>query len=362
MNRRVLLLVISLIISNSTAHFKSLSHFAIKGIIDEYYSSNDHQIQVVNFGTRNEAAENTIEKLFKLSSTSISIQLSNHAFSSRIRLNISSILLFDSPEHFNRLKNTIMWQPNSKTTFRHLVYFPKGEIKDIETFQSAYIHAIDFLVDESRNSIKLVTAFLFSPGACRKIRINVINRFTRGRMKWENSNFFLEKFKDFHKCNISVGYNKHSVHEVYSILANQLNFRLFKSKKKSFLDDQFSFLYSSLVPVLMERANVFITDIEIKKMYIPPGELFGVYEKMVLPFDTGAWIAIFLTLLLVFSGIFIIKRFPKEIQAAIFGTNNPSPLMNFISIFLNGGQHSILIKNAPRFFLFIVIFWSLIIR
>jgi hypothetical protein len=61
-------------------------------------------------------------------------------------------------------------------------------------------------------------------------------------------------------------------------------------------------------------------------------------------------------------GIQIIKFLPRRIKEFIFGKNNSAPMTNFISILINGSQHTVLIKNSSRYILLMFMVWSLIIR
>jgi hypothetical protein len=93
-----------------------------------------------------------------------------------------------------------------------------------------------------------------------------------------------------------------------------------------------------------------------------PGEIYGDYEKMLLPFDGFTWTGIILVILAGLVVIFIINCFKPSNQELIFGRNNRSPLMNFISIILNGGQANSVVETVPRMLLVLFIFWSLIFR
>jgi hypothetical protein len=108
--------------------------------------------------------------------------------------------------------------------------------------------------------------------------------------------------------------------------------------------------------------NLYTTDIEMSRIYIPPGELYTDYEKMLLPFDTSIWIATALMIVDAIVTILAIKLKPPEIQEVFFGEKNRSPLMNFIAILLIGSQPSKKAGNVPRILLITMIFWSLIFR
>jgi hypothetical protein len=108
--------------------------------------------------------------------------------------------------------------------------------------------------------------------------------------------------------------------------------------------------------------SLYTTHIEATRIYIPPGEVYGDYEKMLLPFDTPTWIAIALMIIVSVLTILAIKLKPLRSQKIIFGENNRSPFMNFVAIVLNGSQINNMTGNVPRIFLLTMIFWSLIFR
>jgi hypothetical protein len=74
--------------------------------------------------------------------------------------------------------------------------------------------------------------------------------------------------------------------------------------------------------------DIHILDIEPRKIFIPPGEVYGEYEKMQLPFDAATWIGIVITLFVSSLAIFLIKMFCRSNQEIFFGRNNGSPFMN----------------------------------
>jgi hypothetical protein len=251
-----------------------------------------------------------------------------------------------------------MFQPNLLKRHRHLIYIHNATIETVEITKSRhfFIDRVDFLVNETENSIDLVTAFMFSPGVCRENKFRVVDRFTRYNRKWENQNFFVEKYKNLHGC--PINFANHSGHLVLEkIFANTLNFDYRVNNQRDAL--AFYYIQSSTYEHI---DGTFVVNIETKMVYIPPGELYGNYEKMFLPFDAGAWIAIGVTILTVFLGILVIKMFSKRVQDRIFGRNNSSPCVNFISILLNGSQISNLDESWPRFFMILFVLWSLIIR
>jgi hypothetical protein len=98
------------------------------------------------------------------------------------------------------------------------------------------------------------------------------------------------------------------------------------------------------------------------QIFIPPGEVYSEFEKMHLPFDKPTWIGIAVMLVAGVVIISLIKCLSLKNQELILGKNNKSPLMNFISIILNGDNTDNLIENVPRMLMMMFIIWCLIFR
>jgi hypothetical protein len=362
MIRRAVLCLFVVICSTATGRIpESFAPHAIKAVIDEYFAQNVFEIEVVIFGKDHGQAEKIIEKLLRLEISTIPMKISKttgeHS-ADKLKLDKPSILLFDSPENFRKNKHRIVFQHGQVVFHPHLVYIPNATMDDIQVVANRN-YTIDktiFLVNETRDSIELATSFMFTPDACHRNQFKVINRFTRHRKQWENSNFFLEKYKNFYGCPLDFGLNNKTTFE------KELNYTVKLSGKEVFVNDTMTY---SVIKILTHKSLVagsFIVEMNPRKIYIPPGELYGDYEKMLLPFDRFTWIAIAMTTLVSILTILAIKLKPPEIQNVVFGEGNRSPLMNFISILINGPQHGNLRQNAPRIWLLTFLFWSMIFR
>jgi hypothetical protein len=336
---------------------ESLAPSAIKSVIDEYFARNVHEIEVISFGTRQGQAEETIEKLLRFGQQLMPMGITRDARellqSDELNLSQSSILLFDSVKNYKETQKRIDFQPQQIKRLHHLVYIHNATIDDIQMpfNESSLIDNIDFLVNETRHSIELATAFLFTPDACHSNQFKVINRFTRQSKQWENSNFFVEKYSNFHRCPMKFSTNR-------PFLATELNVTVKHKKGKMSMGRSIMFCFEYLPGEMMDLFNVYVTDIEPRKIFIPPGELYGEYEKMLLPFDNPTWIALAVTILVSILMILAIKLLPLEIQNVIFGRNNRSPLMNFFDIMLNGGQYPTIMENTSRILFMTLILWS----
>jgi hypothetical protein len=330
----------------------SLVPHAIKGILDKYHSKNIQDIQILNFGEKKGKGDEIVNNLLKLE---------NH---SSFVLNASSILIFDSFQNARRSVKRVTLQPFPNKRLNHLIHIHGAEMIEIKGFrdQNATIDRVDFLYNNERDdAIDIMVAFMFSPKMCRTNFFKTVDRFKRKEMQWMTRRFFVEKYKDFHGCPIRFSSSSSNVPLLYEVFAKHLNFRRLATSKKNF-DDEFEFQYIYYVNIRSDLLTCYVDNIQASKIFIPPGELYGDYEKIFLPFDSGAWIAIALTILMVVSAITAFKVLSPNNMEIYFGKNNKYPMLNFVSILLNGCQHTSLVSNVPRMFLMIFLFWSLVIR
>jgi hypothetical protein len=148
---------------------------------------------------------------------------------------------------------------------------------------------------------------------------------------------------------------------LYEEFSKALNFKIFETNKVD-VNEITTFIFGFYFKFYSPQTNTHIVHIEQRKLFIPPGELYGDYEKMFLPFDSLTWTAIGVLVLFVTSAILAMKLMPLSFQNLMFGRNTRSPLLNFISILINGSQDGTMIENAPRIVFATFLFWSMIFR
>jgi hypothetical protein len=182
---------------------ESLAPLAIKGVIDGYYAKNEKDVHLLNFGTTNGKANKVIDDCFKIGGSPMPFKINTvTTLSSWFLLRRPTVLFFDSLVNFAENLKWIVFQIGFNISAPHLVYIHGATLDDIQ-IASNKNHTIDktiFLVNETPHSIALATAFLFTPQACHTNQFKVINRFTRTQMRWENSNFFVFKYRNLLGC------------------------------------------------------------------------------------------------------------------------------------------------------------------
>lgn len=354
---------------------------AINNLLNDFFAKGSLKIDLIYYVDVSKKSEIDFDDLLRNKNDSISFQISavDHGNSWKNKLNISSLLIFDSAKTFQETRDNITWLSNKRIRYQHLVYVPDLTISDLEVIEDGFsIDNVNFLMNETDKSIDLVSGFMFTKEKCHQNQFVTINRFNGETERWENSNFYPNKYQNFHECNLSFGLQtfrqislKHVSEETFIELAEHFNFKLdykylelpifvegIKSNAFDLFDTEEGFhgdlLWITSAPFAFERIS----------FCIPPGEPYTAFEKMILPFDSDVWIGIFATFLIGLTTIQVISFTSVKVQNFVFGRNIRTPTLNLVNIFifLNGAQPLSPKRNFARFLLTLFIIWSLIIR
>ena len=279
-----------------------------------------------------------------------------------------SIVFFDSVEKFKALARNISWNSN---LHQHLVYVPGLTISDIiETLSDGFlIDEVNFLMNETLNSIDLVTSFMFTEQACRVQQLKTINRFNSNTSKWDGSIFYPKKYQNFHDCELTIskveGIHSGVFHLMELIFETGLNAFINEAHQECIDSDDcdLTSIQSFLLPLdfksyVLANPHAFDTYTYI----VPPGEPYTDLERMFMMFDTETWIAISATLLIGLLATLSLHFVSTKVRNIIAGRDIQSPTMNLISIFLSGGQVTTPRGFFARFLFTLFLMWSLIIR
>lgn len=356
----------------------SLVSNAISEILFEHFAKQAWKVDLIHYGEKSVKSEIVIDKVMRTKSASIIFQLSSGGSINtwKTKLNISTILLFDSVETFKRIGRNISWHTHGTGEYRrtiryqHLVYVPNATVSDIvDTIKNTLASdVVGFLMNESTKSIDLMSLFMFTQRQCNKNQLITINRFNTS-MKWENSSFFPQKYRNLRGCPLKVamawlpGMKIQIPHRIILDFAESANFSIDRVDLNNDIHTDESltiFAAERECDRIFEMSHPY--DVNKVVLFIPPGQLHTPLEKMFLMFQLEFWIAIAVTLMIAIAAIQVINLTSAKIQNFVFGRANRTPTMNLVSIFLNGSQFKVPGRNFARFLLMLFIFWSLIIR
>ena len=362
----------------------SIVPYAIKSIIDEHFAklsaSHPGNVDIVCIGDETKEFLVLMDLLVKLKIVNVNIKIKKIKSSDKtchngkqLKLDESSILFFDSKDRFKDCSYNILWTPYLAERRQHLVYVPSLSTSDISAAfpktNAFFIDQVSFLMNEDKNSIELVSGFMFTAQACRQLQLKLINRFDANAEKWENSIFYPKKYRNFHSCRFftSRGSSSNKKHgELYDIIfGNILNAEVYHIAKTL---DKCKECQLTLHTVLLDlgkydywitaNPHVFITH----NFVVPPGEPYSDLERMFMMFSADLWTAIGITLLIGILVTLSLNLVSAKVKKFIAGRDIQSPTMNLVSIFLTGGQVRTPGRNFARFLFTLFVIWSLIIR
>ena len=353
--------------------------YAINAIIEEHFVNLETypgRVDIFFIGKYNFEFSEFMNKLLKIKSANTKVTISktelNKIYSNK-QLGDSSIVVFDSVEKFVKNASTLIWTSNKRYRNHQLVYVPGLTTSDIvKTFQNGYlIDHVNFLMHETDNSIELVTAYMFTPQACKKLQLKTINRFDLQTLEWDNSIFYPNKYENFYGCELIVTKNSDNFFGFiyYNLLEmtfkEQLNAKLTHSsydtwdcERCDLISYETSLLFDEFVAGVVSDAVSFHSF----RILIGPGEPYTDLERMFMMFDFQLWVAIAVTFFIALIATLALSFTSRKFRNIIVGRYNQNPTVNLISTFLSGSQYRTPGRNSARFLLILFIIWSLIIR
>lgn len=289
-----------------------------------------------------------------------------------IELEFSTVLIFNSLQEFNKTYPKIIWKPSKWRSYRHLVYVNNTTVQDLVDCDLTGwdIDNVAFLVDKTEKSISLVTSFMFTEKKCRDTQLVTINCFNKNTMKWANNNFYPRKYRNLHKCPVSVGktdqHQSSSFDEVIREMSKVLNFKVESILCKT-IDDLVELLRNRSCDFLRLPVNPYffqpiVLSFESGAFVVPPGSSLDKTEKLLWPFDAETWTWIVYTFTSSLVIIQIICLLSKRSKELCFGQSIHSPTMNLLSIFFCGSQTRVPGNSWARTIFLTFVVWSLIIR
>jgi hypothetical protein len=341
---------------------------AINDVLREFPT----RVDLIYFGKSHGPSEYLVQNILRGSNASKMVEVSN----GNTRLNVSSILIFDSVQNFKNICKDIKWLSNPKVRHRHLVYAPNVSVSDVsESIKDGFdIDNVGFLMNETETSIELVSSFMFTEKKCKANQLKTINRFSVKRtMQWKKSIFYPKKYQDFHSCSLSVCYDQRiGLKAIERTIIHQLSdFYNFKIVIKAFdAMNKTAAIAGNCDLVMLQIPNTrdtrYIVSVTLEsqnlKFVVPPGNPYSTFEKMFMMFDIQLWIAIIATLFACCGTIQVVNLMSPKVQDFVFGSKIQTPTLNLFNTFLCGGQNKTPGRNFARFVLMLFILWSLIIR
>jgi hypothetical protein len=192
-----------------------LALHSLTGVLSEYFANVVSTVNVFYYG-KSGLSEKLAQSLLKknLNGLYVNVVRGSEEAQWKTQLKTSSILVFDSVKVFKEACENIEWQGDPKNRYKHLVYVPHLKESDIvESIKNGFeIDNVDFLMNETPQSIELVASFMFTAEKCRDNQLKTINRFTRSNKSWKNSDFYPRKYQNLYNCSLTVAKSSYPGH------------------------------------------------------------------------------------------------------------------------------------------------------
>ena len=359
---------------------ESVVPYAINSIIEQHFANlgtSPGRVDILYFGYDKRKFSKLIDKLLKIKSEEFAIRV----FEVKLKtyewffIRHSSIVFFESVEIFKADAAKLWWVTKERHQNQHLVYVPGLTTSDIsDTYKNGFnIDHVNFLMLETDNLIELVTAYMFTPQACKQLQLKAINRFGIQTLEWENSIFYPKKYENFYGCELTVASTKiNPIHSnvfnlLKTIFEEQLNAKI---TLKTIVEYRWNFEGCDLSTEEYSILNFYLEDLTVSDpilyhnyhFVVGSGEPYTDLERMFMMFDFELWIAISVTFGIALFTTLMLRFVSRQVRNFIVGRNVRNPTMNLLSIFLTGSQVQAPGRNFARFILMLFIVWSLIIR
>jgi hypothetical protein len=306
-----------------------------------------------------------------------------------------------SKYHANLIPSIYNFHGEFLIIMRHAKF---NEMKYIfEIMWRLFIYNVNIIYQNENNDEIMIATFIpFNPNKCDDLTPIVINRIIDENFVNSTSNFFPNKMKNLHGCEIKVAlpvdyakipFTMTKMHsngseefygsDFYLIenLAKYLNFKLkinrinaseylyengsASGSFRDVMDGRSHFLIGSywltnLRQKFMDATIAYYFD--SAALVIPPGSQYTSFERLIYPFDVVLWISLIIVYGIGILFIAIVKRMPSNTQNFIFGENVKSPFMNLWAAIIGTQQTHLPRHNFARFVLMIFLLFSLVIR
>lgn len=97
-------------------------------------------------------------------------------------------------------------------------------------------------------------------------------------------------------------------------------------------------------------------------LIVPPGKPFSPFEKLFRPFKITVWIVLLITFITAALVVTIVKFQSNSTRNFVFGTDNKSPYLNILNVFVGGSLHLLPKRNFARFLLMTFLLFSIVKR
>lgn len=316
------------------------------------------------------------------------IQFIDEARTKEIELSRSTIIFSEQDFTINRMLGKVKMKNIDYLKFHHYIVVrkiskPRMNIGLTEITETDTVLYSSFLVQETPDFIVVKAVFLFDDNYCDAVIKPIIdlssviipnksidyNFYDRSKVKQYN---FCE-FKIF-KEDFEIGTRSIFIDFLFDILSKKFNFTIeyiYRSQQDTvpFLFkyyirnlDTLTRLYENTSSLGSTGFQFVLVSVHEMALLVSIGEPYGMFDKLLIPFDLATWLAILFSFVVAFIVILCLKLLDIGVQRFVFGTFVTTPVLNVVAVFFGQDQTILPGRNFARYILMMYILFCIIIR
>lgn len=364
--------------------------------VTEFLFDTVGRVSVINYECDLQYFESVVMKNVKRRNVPFALKnsqkFSKNTQQERLEVDESGIIAVDSVDSLKDFNGKVDLTNEYPKSLKFFVLIKNANVKSLSTIPDTTILQFQYFLTEEDAFVKIWTFVWYTPELCNKTQLVEVNRFSKMKKAWMSNKFVIEKFQNFHGCDVRFGlYFENPAQTfrlqdgklvyggfhigMFSSLSRVMNYSVsfnpfFAKDENSEMELYLPDPVDALVQLYKQKHTNEVNDSFITRQYVyfsdvvavPPGEKYSAYEKLGMPFDATTWILITFTFFAAFSTIFVMNFVAGKIRNFVFGRNIKTPALNVLMIFFGISQVTLPRRNFARFIVIIFIFYSLIMR
>lgn len=331
----------------SSSNFEFLEAFKK---VTQALAESSNYLSFVTVGNRNDS-----RILDHFSESGVPFSVRHFGYSDEIfEINTSAIISVDSFNDLVDFNERVVLTNSSSKPFQFFVHCDGATIDEISKLEEndktkAIFHFEYFLIDQD-DSIRLMTFVWNTATTCNQTQLVDVNRFSKSARKWTTDKFKLNKFVNFHGCDLwfeflpiktsfnplvdtrtgqIVGCSGYLCH-ASSAIAEHVNSTMIMSSNLEFgLGTKRDFRWfpkPTVIPRKGFSTQVFMSSDDL--IAVPRPEKFNAYEKLLKPFDEDTWYCILMTFSFLFGAVMALRQVNPSIREFVLGSKIKTPALN----------------------------------
>jgi hypothetical protein len=350
------------VIENFSESVNGLVIPALRELVRDYFSKRLESFDFVIYGRKPEHFLEIVNEVAKVSEVPVNVfKIKN--LTKNFTFNQSAIILFDTYSSCRDFHHIVLFGIEFRKNLTFISY-----IEDADRDSNRFVQHIEFRLEileilqfenflvfnSSSKALVLYTFSFYHQPNCLAPHFTLINRFFKKIKKWENRDFDIVKYNNYHGCpvrlrskfdqlqvffrdknNETSGYGLNIIKEISEKLNFTFHYLRMYDRDGSYIIQHadIDFLSDSLWKIKFRKefprhvstaAFTTVDDVVLISRFPPHSK----FEKIFMPFEIEVWHWLIATLVIALAVICGFKLAPTYVRKFVFGSKVQTPIMN----------------------------------